>query len=335
MIPFENVFTYDNLYKSYLKCLKGIKWKQSTQNYISNSIINIQKILREIYTNTYKSQKYIIFPLAYRGKLRECQSIHIYDRVLQKCLCDYCLIPLISPKLIYTNSACLKNKGAEFARKMFKKHLRKSGYNGYCLQIDFKSYFDNINHAKLIEKLKRLELDEKILNIIRYLLKLYDKDNKGKGLALGSQMSQSFALYYASEIDNYVYHYKNIKLYGRYMDDIYAFSNSKNKLKKLLINITKIASKSDIIINVKKTHIIPNRKGLKFLKTRFILLPSGKILQKLDKRLFYRMKKKIKKNVISENDFKSWYNSYKKYDCKLKLMEVNNVFKKSKRLFRK
>lgn len=157
---------------------------------------------------------------------------------------------------------------------------------------------------------------------IGYLLTLYNKNDLGKGIALGSQMSQWFALFYASEIDNYVYHYKNIKTYGRYMDDIYIFSKDKNTLNKLLVNIRKIAIKNKIIINEKKTKIIKVSKGITYLKRKYYLTTSNRIIERINPDAIYRLKRKMKKGVLNKNDFKAWFNSYKNLDCRLKLLEI-------------
>lgn len=326
MFNFDEIFTFDHLYASYMKCLKGVSWKQSTQNYREHATINVTETLNKLKDGTYKSKSYHFFNIAYRGKTRECQSIHISDRVVQKCLCDYCLIPLISKKLIYKNFACQKNKGVEFARKCFREDLRKVGKSGYCLLIDFKSYFDNIRHSTLIEKLRKLKIDERTIDLIKYLLTLYDIKGEQKGLALGSQMSQSFALYYASEIDNYVYHYKNVKTYGRYMDDIYILSNSKRKLQRLLVNIRKIASNSFIVINDKKTKIVKISNGITYLKRRYFFTPTNKLVEKINPDSIYRMRRKMNKNKLTNEDFKAWYNQYKKYDCRKQLNKLRKEF---------
>lgn len=326
-MTFDEIFTFDNLYNSYKKCLKGVSWKTSVQNFHLKAIEQITALQKELNNGTYKSNKYIIFQLKYRGKQRECQSIHIRDRVVQKCLCDYCLIPLIYPKLIVNNFACQKGKGTEKAKQKFKECFEKYSKDDYCLQIDFKRYFANIRHDLLLQKLEKLDLDTRTLDLIKYLLKLYD-NGTGIGLALGSQMSQTFALYFMSDIDNYVYHYKHMLDYGRYVDDIFVFSESKNDLRKLLINVDKIANKSCISLNDKKTRITKLSSGLKFLQCKFIKLNNNKTLVRVNKQIVYRMNHKINIGVVNDNDFKSWYNNYRQYDSKKIINSVKYKYNK-------
>ena len=62
--------------------------------------------------------------------------------------------------LIYDNSASIKGKGIDFARKRLLVHLRKyyhqhGSNDGYILLIDFSKYYDNIQHEKLIEQFEK------------------------------------------------------------------------------------------------------------------------------------------------------------------------------------
>lgn len=324
-INYEEVFTFDHLYKSYKKCLLGVKWKQSVQSYHYKNLENITRLYNDILNQSYKSKNYYNFKVAYRGKTRDCQSIYIGDRVLQKCLCDYCLVPEIRKKLVWNNAACIKGKGLKFIRNNFKKHLRQIGPDGYVLLIDYKSYFANIRHDILLSQLEKLGLDEKLLKLVGYLLDLYDEEKKGVGLALGSQMSQSFSLLYASEIDNYIYHYKHIQTFGRYMDDTYVMSKSKRKLQRVLANVRKIASKLGITINNKKTKIIKISNGITFLKERYLFKDSKIIVLPSNER-FTRMRRKIEKKNVDINTFNSWYGSFKGYRCYHKLKKIKRRF---------
>ena len=73
--------------------------------------------------------------------------------VIQKSLCTNALIPVMTRNLITDNGASQKGKGTHFSLKRLENHLRKHyrkyGNKGYILLVDFKQYFDNINHDKL------------------------------------------------------------------------------------------------------------------------------------------------------------------------------------------
>ena len=150
---FDAVFTFDNLYHSYKKCCLGVGWKASTQRYRVNAIVNVNDTLRQLKEGKFKSRGFYTFIRIERGKERNIKSVHISERVVQRCLCDYSLIPILSRSFIYDNSACMAGKGIHFAVNRLvchlQRHYRKYGKNGYALVFDFSKYFDNIEHKPL------------------------------------------------------------------------------------------------------------------------------------------------------------------------------------------
>ena len=139
---YDNVFTISNLYQSYLQSRKNVGWKDSVQQYKANAIVNIHNTYKTMQARQFKSKGFYVFDLFERGKLRTIRSVSFKERVVQRCLCDYALTPILSRTFIYDNSASLKGKGINFAIERMTTHLhrfyRAYGANGYILQYDFK-----------------------------------------------------------------------------------------------------------------------------------------------------------------------------------------------------
>lgn len=89
---FGAVFSFDHLYASYRASIKGVGWKASTQRYKSSALAHIAKTQEELLTGKYRSRGFYEFDLVERGKPRHIRSVHISERVVQRCLCDYCLV---------------------------------------------------------------------------------------------------------------------------------------------------------------------------------------------------------------------------------------------------
>lgn len=106
---FDEVFSFRHLYLSAKKCCKGVYWKSSTQRYISNLIPNISETLLSLRNGTFIHRGFHEFYIMERGKKRHIRSVHISERTVQKCLCDYCIVPIYSASFIYDNSASLKH----------------------------------------------------------------------------------------------------------------------------------------------------------------------------------------------------------------------------------
>lgn len=294
--PFEEVFSFENLYKGYLHSRKGVMWKASTQVYKANALPNIRKTQLALLSGTWKSKGFVCFDLYDRGKLRHIRAVHISERVVQHALCDELLTPAIMPSLIYDNAGSIKGKGMDFSLRRCRKHIsqaiRKYGRdNLYVLLYDFKGYFDNIDHDQAMKLMEKYVEDPRCLKLVRQLI-----DDFGEvGVGLGSQVSQTIATAIPNRIDHYCKETLRLKYYGRYMDDGYAIRDSREYLEFCLERLKELCREMNIPINLKKTRIVPLRKGFTFLKMRFTITKSGHIVQRVSRKTITRERRKLKK----------------------------------------
>lgn len=295
-------------------------------------------------------------------KLSKKSSIPVKDRIVRHVLCDELLIPKIRRKIIYDNCASLKGRGISMQRKRFEVHLRKYyklyGNEGYILFGDFSKFYDNIIHEiakkELLELFEDDEFIDWLLNVIfdgfkvdvsymsddEYASCLDEVFNKleyrkipknkltgekfmEKSVNMGDQLSQAIGIYYPHRIDNYVKYVRGIKFYGRYSDDWYIMSPSKEELLDLLENIKRIAHEYGIHINMKKTKIVKISGTYKFLQIKYTLTESGKIMKRINPDRIYTMRRKLKKLAVKvengeipyenvEGMFKGWMGDFYK-----------------------
>ena len=263
--------TLENLNNAFYECSKLSHWKETTHRYKANLLINNIELQNELRCGTYKLSKTSNFTLNERGKIRKIEAPAIRDRIIQKVLCQKILVPQLTKSLIYDNYASLKDRGTSFARKrmdvLLHKYINKYGSDGYILQVDINKYFDSIDHNILKELIhKRIYESKEIMNLIDYIIDTSSKTDKG--LNLGSEAPQMFAIYYLSPLDNYIKTVKGVKYYGRYMDDMFIISDSKEFLKNLLNEIQEQLAKLKLRINVKKTHITTLKHGFTFMQIK-------------------------------------------------------------------
>lgn len=305
------LFSFKNLYNSYLKCCKGVNWKTSTKNFRMRAIQKIADLREKLINKTYKSSGFSEFNITERGKTRQVKAVHICERIVQKCMCDYWLYPLLSRRLIYDNGATLKGKGLSFALRRTKCHLqrywRKHGTNGYVLTFDFSKFFDSIDHERLKSKIAKLTTDTDIFNLYCQLV-----DNFGqKGLGLGSQISQISALFYLSDIDHALKEQLRCKHYLRYMDDGFIIESSKKRLENILLELTALSKAENIPLNAKKTKI-ERLIDFKFLKRHWTITRKGYVKVKPFHQTLLRLKRrfvKIRTKAIQAiNQFKASVN---------------------------
>lgn len=256
-------------------------------------------------------------------KVRTIQTLYYHDRVVQHCIVDNYLMPLLENRLIYDNGACRINKGTDFCIKRMRKFLihyfHKFGNDGYVLQFDIHHYFESIKHDILIDKLNKIVKDKDVLDFLINIIHSYsDYDNSG--LPIGNQTSQCFALYYLDAVDRIIKEKYKIKYYSRYMDDGVLLSNNKIQLKHILDDIRKTCNKLGISINEKKTRIYKICNGFTYLGYRFILLENGKIIMKIPNKKKTRIRRYIRK--LNKNALQERLLCFKNYLSK----ENNNKF---------
>lgn len=296
----EDVFTFRSLYKTAKKAYRGVNWKSSTQIYRSNSVSELWDSKTKVLSGSYRSKGFVEFDILERGKKRHIRSVHISERIIQKCLCDYVLTPCFSPTLIYDNGASTSGKGIHFALNRLtchlQRHYRKYGTEGYALLFDFSKYFDTASHVPIFEAIDRNVADEEVNRQTKYFI-----DQFGDfGLGLGSQISQLAALVLPNSLDHIIKEKLRIKGYARYMDDGYLLHPSKEYLETCLLVIEEECKKLGITLNKKKTRIVPIKRGFRFLKVKFTLTDTGKVVRKIDRKSVIRMGRKLK-------TFRRWY----------------------------
>ena len=299
---YDDVFIFDNLWNSYRECIKGVKWKRSTQCLEKKPLTKITKLFKQLKEEKFKSRGFYEFDIFERGKKRHIKSVHIEERVVQKCLCREYLIPVLSRQLIYDNSASQKGKGIDFSRNRFYTHLRQfyreNGREGYALVYDFSNFFDSIDHDILKEKLKKDIKDERVSKITNYFIDTFGE----RGLGLGSETSQILALYYPTSLDRAIKEKLKIKQYGRYMDDGYLLNINKKRLAYCLEHIKEETNKLNIRLNLKKTTVIKLTKGIVWLKWNNFILKRGRILKKPNRKSIIIERRKLKKLVAKLYD---------------------------------
>lgn len=358
----EIVSDANNLYRAYKVSVKSSKWKETTQKFMMNFLRYIFEIQDDIINRTLQNGAMQEFTLHERGRIRPITSIQIRDRIVRHVLCDDILLPEVKKHIIYDNCASIKGRGISQQRKRFEIHLHKYyeqyGNEGFILFGDFSKFYDNIIHEIAKRELLKLfdddefidwlltlifdsfKLDVSYMSDDEYATCMTDTFNKleyrkipkeqltgekwmEKSVNIGDQLSQVIGIYYPYRIDNYVKYVRSQKFYGRYMDDWYIMSPSKEELKDLYDNICKIAEEYGIHINKKKTRIVKISGTYKFLQIKYTLTDTGKVIKRINPNRVTTMRRKLKKLAVKvvngevlyenvENTFRGWMGAHYK-----------------------
>lgn len=313
----EKVFTPRHYVKCLKKCRSGVSFKYSVQQYSARPLRLMQEDCDSMLAGTApkiaSSRKEIIRE---RGKERVITPIKIRDRMNQRVLCDYALTPMINRRLIYDNGASMEGKGVSFARKrlnmMLEKAKRMWGNDYYVLTYDFRKFFDSIPHALCADELRKTFQDERLVSVTMQVIEGYQmldaeragdtekmemlRRHEGRGVCLGSHVSQLMALCVPNFLDHYLKDQMGVKFSIRYMDDGIILHNDLVFLRRLALKMQEVCRRNGMCLNETKTRISHIRHGVTFLKIRY--RPAGmKTVKRLCRATVTRMRQKLKKFV--------------------------------------
>ena len=104
------------------------------------------------------------------GKTRPLGIPTIMDRLIQQCILQV-MEPICEAKFCDISNGFRPNRGVENALAQAEKHMQQSNLH-IVIDIDIKSFFDNVNHGKLLRQIWAMGIhDKKLLCILSAMLK--------------------------------------------------------------------------------------------------------------------------------------------------------------------
>lgn len=315
----EEIIGFEALYKSAMKCKKGVIWKDSVAHYILNIIEETIKLEEQLKTGEYRPRPLKPFTVDSSGKKRTVMGVAFRDRVYQRSLNDNAIYPAMVKGFIYDNGACQKNKGTNLSRDrlncFLQRYYRKHGTKGYVLQCDIKGYYPNMRHD-VVEMTFKKRLDPEVF---RRACEIMKQQYSGEvGYLPGSQMIQIAGISVLDSLDHYIKERLRIKCYIRYMDDFILIHEDKEYLEKCRVEIAKQLEPMGFELHPKKTRIYPLAEGIKFLGFLFKLTDSGKVVRtvlpknvKNYRRKLFRLVRLAKKGKLSKEKVDECYRSWR------------------------
>lgn len=288
---------FENLYQAHLKSRKGKRNKSEVIEFEMNLGLNLIMLNAELMCGKYYPRPYKEFKI-HDPKERLIHALAYRDRIVQHSLCDNVLAPYMEKHLIYDNAASRKGKGTHFAmdrlNRFLREYYRQYGPDGYFLKMDVRKFYDNIDHRILYGILeKAFGNDEKVLGLLWKYIDSYHTES-GKGIPMGNQSSQWFALCYLDGMDRVIKEKQGIKYYTRYMDDAILIHHDRQYLKQCLSAIRGYLRVERQLELNEKTQIIPLSQGVDYLGFHFYITEQGKVIRKLRSSNKKRIKKKLK-----------------------------------------
>ncbi|MCW5593715.1 MAG: group II intron reverse transcriptase/maturase [Burkholderiales bacterium] len=214
----------------------------------------LAELAAEVKNGTYKPRPYRRREIPKEGgKVRTISIPAIRDRVIQGAL-RLLLEPIFEADFSRHSFGARPGRSAHDAIAevrsglIWKKHL--------VVDVDLKSFFDDIGHAPLLAKIARRIQDDRILAIIKQFLKSTGR----KGIPQGSPLSPLLANVALNDLDHILGRGFGYLSYARYLDDmvVLTFDSKKGRrwAARALDRIRQEAEAIGVSLNVEKTRTV-------------------------------------------------------------------------------
>lgn len=254
----ERIADLDNLYEAFRLASRGKQRKKEVHKYVERLDENIALLRHQILQGDVSVGNYHYFTI-YDPKERVICAADFNERVLHHAIINVCQ-NLFDRTLIDSTYATRKGKGVYSA---IDKAVEACTKYRYTAKLDFRKYYDSVDHNILKSLLRRHFKDEYLLQIFDEIIDSYCV-TEGKGLPIGNLTSQYFANAYLSIIDHYAKEELRASIYIRYMDDILIADNDRNRLKEIVQKLDNRAT-TYLYLTLKPPIFRPSKVGQIFL----------------------------------------------------------------------
>lgn len=319
MTDFEKVIDFQNMYRAFRKAKCGKGYKKSSARFDLAALDGVNTLIAQLRSKAYRVSGYSEFKV-YEPKERLIQTSSFKDKVIQHSLCDNVIMPRLQQIFLLDNCAGQKGKGTLFGLDrlglQMQQFYSRYGMEGYILKCDVTKFFYSISHDHLKDIVRyHFGYDPDVC----WLCELFIDSTDGRGIPLGNQINQGFALLYLDAMDKLIKHELGIEYYGRYMDVFYLIHPNKEYLKYCLQVIAAYLETLDLSLNG-KTQIIPFKNGVSYLGFHTYITAGGKPIRKLRnqnkrnaQKKFVRMAKLVADGKLPPEKFKASYGAWKNH----------------------
>jgi len=260
---------------------------------------NLHRLKSELMDGTYRPQsvKGVSIPKPNGGK-RLLGIPTVTDRFIQQAI-HQVLSRLYEREFSEFSYGFRPNRSAHDALAKANEHIN-AGYDE-VIDLDLKSFFDHVNHDKLMGLLRRRISDRSLLRLIRRYLQsgiLMDKTLQARreGTPQGGPLSPLLSNILLNELDKELE--KRGHRFIRYADDVSIFVRSKRAAERVLESITRFLNRKLLLeVNEEKTSIC-RPINFKLLGHGFVPIYKkgvrGQYRLSIAKKSWERLKMKIK-----------------------------------------
>ena len=204
------------------------------------------------------------------GGFRALSIPAVRDRVLHTAVAII-LTPVFEAEFEDCSYAYRQGRSVDMAIRRIEQ-LRDQGFS-WVVDADIHSYFDEIDHHRLLGLVEELVTDPAILHLIRLWLKAVVVDGKSrftlnKGVPQGSPLSPLLANLYLDKLDEAMLG-MDLRII-RFADDFLILCRNKKRAQKALEFTVEVLEALKLRINKDKSRLVNFTRGFRFLGVDFV-----------------------------------------------------------------
>ena len=285
MSLFAEIIAWPNLLAAYRQAAKGKRGKPAAAAFEHQLADRLLQLQDELTRRTYQPGAYVNFTI-HEPKQRRVSAAPFRDRVIHHALCNV-IEPLFEAQFIADSYANRLGKGTHRAVNRLHSFARRYRY---VLRLDVVKHFPSLDHAVLLNLLRRTIDDEATLWLCEQIIQSGDgvladeydmvyfpgddlfAIERPRGLPIGNLTSQFWSNVYLDPLDQFVTQTLGCPAYLRYVDDFCLFSDSKRQLYEWKRAVVDCLARLRLTIHEPPAQVIPCAHGIPWLG--FVVYPT-------------------------------------------------------------
>lgn len=236
---FEQVISDENLLRAIKEVNRTHRWchyptkPNRTVLWVETTTVERVKELRQILLDGFENSP-VKIKRRYDSNARKWREIcepklwpdqYIHHAMIQV------LEPVMMRGMDHWCCGSIKRRGAHYGVKAIKKWMRDDPKGTrWCAQLDIRHFYDSLQPERVMERMKRLVKDNRMLDLIWRCIK--------DGVRIGAYTSQWFANTYLQPLDILI-RVLEAKHYLRYMDNFTVFTKDKKTISRIIREISR------------------------------------------------------------------------------------------------
>lgn len=276
--------SWANLLDSALLAARGKRARPDVARFLGALETNLLALQRELTQGTYQPGPYRHFWIS-DPKPRLISAAPFRDRVVHHAV-TRTLEPVFEPRFTPSCFASRRGYGQHRALRLATEAV--AAYP-WVLKADIRKYFPSIDQGILLDLVGRAVKCPRTMALVSTIVSAAGADAGGsdepaatyfpgddlftpferrRGLPIGNQTSQFLANVYLNPLDQYVRRHLRPALYLRYVDDFVLFATEASELETMRGSIVDFLARLRLLLNDRKSRVMPCREGLTFLGWR-------------------------------------------------------------------